>query len=365
MVRRATKSIFLVDWALILPVLYLTGIGLVILESIDQSLATVEFSMTTQYIALAIGFVLFIMLSRTDVSTWKRLAPWVYLLSIILLLVTPIVGETAFGSQRWIQLGSFQIQPSEIAKLGLIAILALLFTKRKKEVNKPWTILLSIIYVVIPTILVASQPDLGTAVIYLMLWFALVSASYLRKSTVFLIAIVVLLTIPITLPFLAEYQKDRINIFLNPDEDPRGRGYNTIQSSIAVGSGGLTGKGLDAGSQSQLNFLPSQHTDFIFAVMSEKLGFIGAISVIIAFCVLAVRLFAIAWSSQFQFGGYVALGVGILLSTQAIVNIGMNLGVIPITGLPLPFISFGGSHIITELALIGIVFSSNRPASYR
>lgn len=364
MVKKTTKNISFIDWGLILPVLYLTGIGLVILESIDQSLAATGFSMMTQYIALAVGLGLLVVFSRADVSMWRRLAPWTYVLSVTLLFVTLLVGETVFGSQRWIQLGSFQIQPSELAKLGLISILALLFAKRKKEVNKPWVILLSIFYVVIPTILVASQPDLGTAVAYLVVWYALVSASYIRKSTVVLIAVVALLTIPIAIPLLQNYQKDRIEVFLEPGKDPQGKGYNTIQSSIAVGSGGLMGRGLDAGSQSQLNFLPSQHTDFIFAVTAEKLGFIGAFSIIIAFCALLVRLFMIARSSQFQFGGYVALGAGVLFAIQAVVNIGMNLGVIPVTGIPLPLVSFGGSHVITELALIGMVMSANK-SEYR
>jgi rod shape determining protein RodA len=213
---------------------------------------------------------------------------------------------------------------------------------------------LSAVYTLVLTGLVLAQPDLGTAALLVLVWLAQLLGSNLSRRTLLLLLGFILLAIPTTYPFLADYQKDRINSFLHPSLDTSGDGYNALQATIAIGSGGLLGKGLDAGTQSQLNFLPSQHTDFIFAVIGEKLGFAGAFLVVVAACLLLLQLAVLTWRAESDFVRLVGIGVVTVLAIQFFINMGMNLGLAPITGVPLPLISAGGTHLVIEGALIGM-----------
>lgn len=355
MLKRAFSG---VDWFLLIPTVFLSIIGLVILFSINlkSQKLLVDFNVWSQVLFMGIGAIVAFAFARIDYQLWRTASGWFYLAGMALLSVVLFVDPVQ-GSSRWISLGIFQFQPSEIMKLALIVMLARLFAKRHKTINRPWSLLLSVVYASLPMALVFFQPDLGTAVVFGMIWLTMISMTEIKKY--FLIALIasVALAIPIAYQYLAPYQQDRIDTFINPENDPQGAGYNVLQATIAIGSGGLLGNGLDAGSQSQLNFLPAQHTDFIFAVIAEKLGFIGAMLVIGALLMIIIRAVLIGWRSSDQFGMQLAVGIATVMGFHSIVNIGMNLSLLPVTGIPLPLLSYGGTHVIMGLASIGILHS--------
>lgn len=343
------------DPLVIIPVLYLLSIGLVVLDAIvTTTRISIDFSITTQLVATIIGLGLLVVVSRNG-SIWYGLGLPLYLVSCTLLLLVLLYGENIFGATRWLQLGSFQMQPSELMKIALIIVQARLLSSRIQSLDRPWPLVLSALYVSGAVLLVFLQPDLGTVLVLIGIWFIQLLFSEVPKRTIVLLLGIFLLALPLAYPFLADYQKQRIETFFNPSLDTQGSGYNVLQATIALGSGGLLGKGLDAGSQSQLNFLPSQHTDFVFAVIGEKLGFIGGVSVIIAFTVLLLRLSVLVLRSQSSFVRLSGIGVVAVLGFQFLINTAMNVGLLPVTGIPLPFISGGGTHILSECLMIGIV----------
>lgn len=344
-----------IDWLIVGPVVYLSALGLIVLKSIELTTKTeLDFSFERQLIAVLISLGVLLLLARSK-DLLFRSGPYLYFLSIVLLILVLLYGESAGGATRWINIGAWQFQPSELAKLGLILVQAKLLASRRHSLNKPWPLFLSAFYTLPPVLLIAAEPDLGTAMVLVVIWLALLLFSDLPKRTLVLLLGLVLLALPATYPFLEDYQRERIDSFFSPSMSAQAEGYNALQATIAVGSGGLTGRGLDAGTQSQLNFLPSQHTDFIFAVIAEKLGFLGALSVILALCVLLVRLVYISWRSSQQIVRLAGIGVVTALGMQFLINIGMNLGLAPVTGIPLPFLSAGGTHILVEAAMIGLV----------
>jgi rod shape determining protein RodA len=342
------------DPFIILPIVYLSIISLVTLRSIElTNNAPTELSVGTQLLALLVGTIGLFIAQRSQ-TVWYRLSILFYAVSIGLLITVLLIGSTNGGATRWIELGSFQFQPSEVAKFALVLVQARLLARRTSILNKPWPLLLSALYTAIPLMLIVTQPDIGTAVILAGLWLAQLLTSELPKRTFLLVLGLMLLIIPASYPFLADYQQERIDSFFNPSLDTQDEGYNVLQASIAIGSGGFWGKGLDSGTQSQLNFLPAQHTDFVFAVIAEKLGFIGAVTVIVALVVLLIRLVYKAWSTSSQFARLFGIGVVATLGLQFMINIGMNLGLVPVTGVPLPFVSSGGTHLAVELIMIGV-----------
>jgi len=355
-----------VNLTLLVPLFYLLSIGIIILNSLSvTSLAVVKFSFETQLIAIAIGLLLFWFALRSTYQFWAKMSWWIYVLAIVSLGVVLLSGQTYNGAQRWLGIGVLQFQPTELAKFAIIALLARLFTKRAAEMNKLSTLLLSAAYVVVPALLIILEPDLGSVVLILIVWLSMLFASTIRKSTVMLMIAIILLAVPISYPFLADYQKQRIDTFFNPSLSVSGEGYNVMQATIAVGSGGWLGKGLDSGSQSTLSFIPSQHTDFIFSVIAEKLGFVGAFSVILAMGVLLIRLIFLAWSASQPYVRYFGVGVVSMLLAQFTINIAMNLGLFPVTGLPLPLISYGGTHIVISLLMIGALVGMLKSKSHQ
>lgn len=347
------KSSFRFDPLIVLPIAYLTVISIVVLRSITlTSQIAIDFSFATQVIAVLIGVAVFIAAQQTR-ELWQRLSLPLYLLSTIALVLVLFYGDASGGATRWIQIGSFQFQPSELAKFALILVQAQLLSRRADTLARPWPLLLSAVYVAVPVLLVIRQPDIGTAVIIIAVWLAQLFASPLSRRTFVLILGLFFLAVPAVYPFLADYQQERIESFLNPSIDTQAEGYNVLQSTIAVGSGGWLGKGIDAGTQSQLNFLPAQHTDFIFAVIAEKLGFVGAVSVIIALAVLMLRLALLSLTHESIYVQLVGIGVIGILLLQTLINIGMNIGLLPVTGIPLPFVSGGGTHLVLEFAMVG------------
>jgi len=273
-----------------------------------------------------------------------------------------VFSRAVLGAQRWIDLGFFQFQPSEFAKLILILVLAKYFAVYYDQLHRVRYLALSLAYLVVPMALVMKQPDLGTALVLGVVWLAMALVSRVRKLHLLVLAGTALALLPLGLKLLKPFQRARLETFINPTADPLHTGYNAVQSTITVGSGQIFGRGLGAGSQSQLNFLPSlaQHTDFIFAVLNEKMGFVGGMLLLLLFGVLLFRGIWIAHQSQDRFGMFLATGVVAMLLFHVFINTGMNMGIAPVTGIPLPFVSYGGTSIVFSLAAVGMLVGIHR-----
>jgi len=304
-----------------------------------------------------VGLGVFFVVSFTDYRLVRNFSLIFYLVTLALLILVLVYGEVVGGATRWIDLGLFRFQPSEIMKLALILVLAWYFSSNvrgRERSFKPF--LVSIAIVLVPTLVVFAQPDLGTALVYGAIWFGMVLVSQINKIYVFLLGAAGAALAPVAWLALKDYQKNRILTFLNPYTDPSGAGWNVIQSTIAVGSGRVTGKKYTL-SQSLLNFLPAQHTDFIFATLAEKMGFLGAAIVIGLFLAMLLRAIRAIKISQETFGMFLATGVTFMILFQAVINIGMNMGIAPVTGIPLPFVSYGGTSLIVSLLALGLLQS--------
>ena len=310
-----------------------------------------------QLIFAIIGIGALVAATVIDYRLWSRLAGIAYLISVGLLVLVDVAGQTALGAQRWIDIGFFRFQPSEMVKIVLIIVLAKLLSENYDRLEQPKYLLQSIIVTALPVGLVLTQPDLGTALVLMAIWFMMILVSPIPKGYVLALFVTGLLLLPVGLHFLQPYQRDRLTVFINPAADPLGRGFNVVQASIAVGSGQMFGRGLASGSQSQLNFLPSQHTDFIFAVLAEKLGFVGAMLILALFTLLVARMIIVSYRSRDRFGMFIGVGIATMFLFHILVNVGMNMGIMPVTGIPLPFISYGGTSLIVALGAIGIVES--------
>lgn len=338
---------------------FLMGIGIVVLFSINvnQAIERPDFNAWYQLIFAAIGLGAMYALWKTDYRQWQRLALMMYGVSIVLLAAVLFVGDSAGGATRWIDIGPFRFQPSELTKFALILLLARLFANRGERAQSISMVGLSLMYLILPIALIFLQPDLSTSISLGFIWFVMLLVSQFPKPLLIVGLLVVSALVPLIYPNLEPYQQARINTFLDPGADPQGSGYNVAQSTIAVGSGQLFGKGLDGGTQSQLNFLPAQQTDFIYAVIAEKLGFIGASMVLLAFLILISRCLFIAYRAKDRFSYYLASGVAAYFVFHSVVNIGMNIGLLPVTGLPLPFVSYGGTNLLISWMMLGLLMS--------
>lgn len=312
-----------------------------------------------QIIFAIIGLGAFAVMARVDYRTWYKLTPGLYGLTLILLLIVILTSKAVLGAQRWIDFGFFQFQPSEFAKLALIIVLAKFFAVNYDQMHRPKYLALSLVYLLVPMLLIMKQPDLGTALVLGAIWTSMALVSRVRKAYLLGLFGLLLALMPVLLNHLKSYQRDRLTVFLNPQADPLGAGHNVIQSTITVGSGQIFGRGLAAGSQSQLNFLPSlaQHTDFIFAVLNEKMGFVGGTLLLVLFGALLYRGLRIAYTAQDRFGMFLAVGVSGMLLFHVVINAGMNMGIAPVTGIPLPFVSYGGTALIISMASLGLMMS--------
>jgi len=306
--------------------------------------------------ALLNVIIIFVVLNF-DYRILGKFATSLYVLNLIMLLAVMFVGQSALGAQRWIQIGPISLQPSEFSKLIMIIALADLLDKKKGRLNSFKDIIPILLYVGIPFILVLKQPDLGTALVFLAILFGMIFVAGIRTKHLMIIFGSGLAVMPILWHFLKDYQKMRLTVFMNPNIDPLGSGYHIIQSQIAIGSGMLFGKGLFGGTQSQLNFLPENHTDFIFAVIGEELGFIGALVVLLLYFILLYRGIKIAGSARDDFGTLLATGITSMLAFHLLVNVGMTAGIMPVTGIPLPFMSYGVSALTTNMVSIGILLN--------
>ena len=282
-----------------------------------------------------------------------------YVFNLIMLVAVMLFGHAALGAQRWIQLGPISLQPSEFSKLIMIICMASILENRMGRLNSIQDILPIAAYVGLPFLLVLKQPDLGTSLVFMAIFFGMVIACGMPWRYFVGIVMAGILSFPLMWQFMKDYQKMRIMVFIDPNVDPLGSGYHIIQSKIAIGSGMLFGKGLFEGTQSQLNFLPENHTDFIFAVVGEELGFVGAVILLLLYLIVFWRGIAIARDAGDVFGRLLAVGITSMLAFHVLVNVGMTTGIMPVTGIPLPLMSYGISSLTTNILAIGILLNIN------
>ena len=348
------------DWLLLLTVFLIVGISLVIIVSttINVTGDPLYFA-KRQAIRFAIGFIAMLFVISIDYTQFYRFAPYIYIGNLILLLIVIVAGSDGGGAQRWIDLKVFELQPSEFAKLGIIISMARHLTAQEGNFDNFFSIVPAFIHVMIPMALIFLQPDLGTSLVFIVILFGML---FMAGANVRHLATYALGGMAVGFPalwfVLKDYQKMRLIIFLNPYLDELGDGYQIIQSLIAVGSGGLHGKGLFApGTQNYLGFLLEQHTDFIFSAFAEETGFIGAVILLLLFTFLIFRIIRLAAQAKDTFGMLVCIGVATMMTFHVLVNIGMTIGMMPVTGLPLPFMSYGGSSLMMNMMAIGVVLN--------
>ena len=337
----------------------LVALGLIILYSLGIKAKQVsnQLDSTRQIVYALIGVFLLVLAARNDYKILKNYSGILYVFMIASLLAVEFFGATRLGATRWIAMGPFQFQPSELAKLILIIVLAKFYAQNFDFTGQLRFLVRSLAYSLPAIFLVLVQPDLGTAIVLASIWLVMTLATKVKKKYLLAMFMVLLLSMPVIYPMLKDYQRQRIDTFLQPSKDPSGTGYNVNQAIIAVGSGGLYGQGLGAGSQSQGNFLPSSHTDFVFAVLAEKLGFLGALVCMLLFVAVIARMIIDATLSHDRFGSLLCIGIATMFVVHVFVNIGMNLGIMPVTGIPLPFISAGGTSLMVSLFAVGLVES--------
>ncbi len=344
------------DWISLAAMSFLLVSGLIAIFSLSLETEREGFNnFQKQVIFLVVALMAFAVFSTADYQIWKSYSGFLYAVGVISLIAVLLFGMNIRGTTGWFNLGIFNIQPVELMKLFLIISLAKYFSKIPAQItlNK---IAVSFIYTLIPVTLAILQPDMGSAVVMAVIWFGMLFLAGVKKQYIMGIILAGLVIIILGWgTILNDYQKDRIQSFMDPGRDPLGSGYNVIQSVIAIGSGGITGKGLGHGSQSQLNFLPEKHTDFIYAAIAEESGLIGTGLIILFFGILLWRMGKTINLSKDIFGKFLVGGVIVMIFFQTFLNIGMNLGIMPIAGLSLPFLSYGGSFLIITLASMGLV----------
>ncbi|MDD3487304.1 MAG: rod shape-determining protein RodA [Candidatus Moranbacteria bacterium] len=357
------------DLVLLAAALLLLGLGLSVLFPISYSGDSSAVDTTHffhQAVFAILGLAVFFAASFSDYRILQSGSSFLFLAGIFLLAAVLVFGKVVNGTTGWISFGLFNFQPVEFFKLIIVVTLAKYFSLNVKTVRESKHIFISLVPVLAAVILILAQPDLGSSLIVVAAWFGILFLAGARKSA---LAGLVLLGILASFFgwhfFLKDYQKQRIEVLIDPNLDPKGAGYNVLQSTVAVGSGGMWGKGIGHGSQSQLNFLPEKHTDFIFAVIAEELGFAGVVFVLVLLGVVLARLFAIARNSRDNFGKLLVGTIAAVIFVQTIINIGMNIGVAPVTGIPLPLLSYGGSSLLVTFLMLGIAESVHRSSRRR
>jgi rod shape determining protein RodA len=343
-------------------VMGLIGVGIVTLATADEPWTVSDYAQR-QFVYLLIGILVIWLFSKIDYRFICRYSWWLYGGALALLLVVLVVGRVIGGSQRWIELGPVRIQPSEFAKLALVFTLADAVLRVRNTFGWVWASLAGIIITIPPMLLILMQPDLGTALVFIAIWFGLLFFGGINLRILLGYVVFGALLIPAAMPFLKPYQRARLTAFLNPDADPLGAGYQIIQSKIAIGHGGLFGQGLFQGSQNSLGFIPGEHTDFIFAIAAEELGIVGAGLILLGLLSIVLVGIAVSEVTDDMLAKMVSGGLIAMLAFQAVVNVGITLGLLPVTGIPLPFISYGGSAMLTNCAAVGMLVSIYRHAA--
>ena len=345
------------DYILLISVILLSVISVFVMYSTDGG--EILFHTKNHFVKLAVFFPLMIFVAFFNIKFWHNFSYIIYFIVMLLLIYVSFFGIKASGSQRWMDVYFFVLQPSELMKIAIIMCLAKYYHRLKIEnVNSFTSITIVLSVILIPTIFVISQPDLGTSILIVLsgliiLWLGGVKIKYFIYSF-----ITFLISLPFIISFLKPYQKLRILTFLDPDRDPLGAGYQIIQSKIAIGSGGLGGKGFLKGTQSYLDFLPEKHTDFIFTLFSEEFGFIGSVGLLILYSIIIFRIVRIGSISRSNFARLFCFGYAFAIFIYIVVNLSMVLGLLPIVGSPLPIMSYGGSSMLATMIGFGIVLSA-------
>jgi rod shape determining protein RodA len=308
------------------------------------------------------GLLALFFLANFDYRMLRSIAFPLYGINLALLAVVLVIGQTTYGAQRWLNLGILPLQPSEPMKLLLALVLAKYFADNEDRLDDPRVVLTSLVFALVPAGMVLAQPDLGTSAVLLAIWVGVALMAGVRMVHFVMLAVAALLATPIALLVLSHvhkfaYMQKRFLIFLNPQQDPLGEGYNVIHSLITVGSGGLLGQWFQQGTQSQLGLLRVEDKDFIFSVIAEQIGFLGVLCLLGIFVMLLMRIARVSFMAGDNFGRLVSSGILAMLMFQVFVNVGMNVGLMPVTGIPLPLLSYGGSSLITTLASFGILQS--------
>ena len=354
------KKIFKnMDYGLLICVLVLLAIGLVALYSATQNSDFVEFRKQIMWIGISIPIMIIIIF--IDYETIAKISPILYICSIVSLIAV-LFTKPINGATSWFSIGSVSIQPAEFAKIIIIITLSYCISKMQSgnlsKKTKVLSVLGIMVALIIPILLIVKQPDYGTAAAFIIAIVLMLFISGIKKRYIIIAMILIVVLVPILyLYVLPQHAKTRIDVFLNPNLDPRGAGYNVIQSKLAIGSGEFLGMGVLKGNQTQLGFLYPKTTDFIFAVIGEEMGFVVAAVVIIAYVVLITRTIYIAKTAKNNLGSYISIGIAGIFLFHMLENIGMTMGLLPITGVPLPFVSYGGSSLLTNLIMIALLLN--------
>lgn len=346
-----------IDWLFVLVICLIAGAGALMLFSAGGS----SWSPWAGQHVFRFGLCLVMMLALAmfDIRVWFALAYPIYGLGLLLLVAVELVGDVRLGAQRWLSIGSFSFQPSEVMKLGIVLALARLYHGVSAEKARlSWWLFVPAAMIFVPVLLVAHQPDLGTAMLILLTGAAIVVLAGLSWKIIgVLVAGFLAIVPPFVIFVMHDYQRQRVLTFLDPESDPSGSGYHILQSMIALGSGGLLGKGYGLGSQSQLNYLPEKQTDFIFSALAEEFGFVGCISILILYAAAIFMSLRTSYLSHSHFGRLAAAGVTATFTVYVLINGGMVMGLAPVVGVPMPMLSYGGTVMLTVMIGFGLVQS--------
>jgi rod shape determining protein RodA len=351
--RRLVKN---VDWALLVGAAILVALSAMTLANLHPGRAGSSVAIR-QVAWFGIGLIALAVVASFDYRRLVRVAPAFYLVGLAGLAAVFVIGRTVSGARRWIVLGGFSVQPSEIFKIAFILMLVWALTSRWAQPVTASTLAWVLPLAAIPAVMIIKQPDLGTALLLLPVLCALLVGAGVRWKLLGALAGTGLAAMPLAWFALKDYQRERILVFLDPYRDPLGSAYNVIQAKIAIGSGQLLGKGVSGATQSRLAFLPERHTDFIFAVFAEMWGFVGCLVLLSAYALVLIRGFDIAAAAREPVGRLLALGATALLATQVLINVGMVAGLLPVVGIPLPLMSYGGSSMLVSLLALGFLLS--------
>jgi len=352
------EKLALIPWPFLLLLTLVAAVGFVSLYSAAGG--SVEPWAGKQAVRFFFGMCGLIVMALVDIRIWMKLAYPIYALCILLLIYVDLRGQVGMGAQRWINLGFVQLQPSEVMKIASVLALARFFhSSTTEDVRNAFFLIIPLGIVLLPTVLVLVQPDLGTATTILMVAAALFFLAGVSYRVFGAVIAGGLLSLPVAWHFLHGYQKKRVLVFLDPESDPLGSGYHIAQSKIALGSGGISGKGFLQGSQSHLNILPEKHTDFIFTLFTEEWGLIGGLFLMVLFATIIVYGYFIALNCQNQFARLLSMGVVVNFFIYIFINMGMVMGLLPVVGVPLPMISYGGTAMLSVLFGFGLLMSAN------
>jgi rod shape determining protein RodA len=351
------QRLWQINWSLIFLITVIGGVGVAMLYSAGGG--SMEPWAERQLGRFALGLFGMFLVAVIDIRIWMRYAYVIYAVAVLMLLAVDVIGHIGMGAQRWLRLGPLQVQPSEVMKMALVLALARYFHRINiEDIGRPVFLIAPLLMVLVPVALVMKQPDLGTAVMLMAGGGALFFLAGVRLWKFAVVIVAGLACIPIGWQFMHEYQRQRVHTFINPETDPLGSGYHILQSQIAFGSGSVFGKGYLQGTQSHLNFLPERHTDFIFTMLAEEFGLVGGLLVLLLFALLMVYGLAVSVRCRNHFGRLLSMGVTVTILLYVFINTAMVMGLIPVVGVPLPLISYGGTAMLTVLAGCGFLMNA-------